>query len=62
MLKKVFKKIAYLKRKKEPVVFFDLPSGEKKRVIKKAIHMANKEQRDLMDNVSREEWGFSCKN
>ena len=62
MLKKIFKKISSFGRKKEPVVFFDLSSGEKKKIIKKAIHMANKEQKDLIQEVAKKELSYSCKN
>lgn len=62
MFRRLLKRLVYLKGKREPIVFFDLPSSEKKKVIKKAIHMANKEQRDLLRDVSKKEWSFSCKN
>jgi len=34
-----------------PTVFFDLPAREKKKVIKKAIHLANKDQLSLINKV-----------
>lgn len=34
-------------------VFFSLSSREKKKVIKKAIHSANKDQKSLVDEVKK---------
>ena len=62
MFRKTLKKLAIFKRKEEPVVFFDLSSKEKKKVIKKAIHLANKEQKDLMQEVAKKDWNLAYKN
>ncbi|MFC1623286.1 hypothetical protein ACFL2R_03530 [Patescibacteria group bacterium] len=53
MIKEIYNRIIGEKKVQEKTIFFDLSSGEKKKVIKKAIHMANKEQKDLMDRVAK---------
>lgn len=53
MVTKLLKLIGFNYKTANPVVFFDLSSRDKKKVIKKAIHLANKDQKTLIDEVRR---------
>ena len=53
MVTKLLKLIGCNYKVASPTVFFDLPAKDKKKVIKKAIHLANKEQLSLVNEVKK---------
>lgn len=53
MVTKLLKLIGFNYISDNSAVFFDLSSRDKKKVIKKAIHLANKDQKFLVDEVKK---------
>lgn len=60
MIRRIFNEMFNNKSEKKPVVFFDLSSSEKKKVIKKAIQLSNKDQKELTRRSAHKSFCPSC--